>query len=174
MNRIRQFAGFTLIEIMISVILMAILVSVSAPLGTLIDQFKLGYASQKAAGSIALARSEAIKRGQTVSICRSTTGLACDTSDPDWSAGWTVFINPNDNNSIDSGEEVIRIYSRLSDSLRMTWNSGNRLSFTQRGTPTASGTFTICSDGRTATDMRLVTVTNTGQTRRSSTTGDCN
>ena len=40
-----------------------------------------------------LARSEAIKRGEIVSVCRSSDGRSCDNRAADWSVGWIVFVN---------------------------------------------------------------------------------
>ncbi|WP_194842587.1 GspH/FimT family pseudopilin [Endozoicomonas sp. OPT23] len=166
--------GFSLIEVMIVLVLMSILASMSTTLGSLLDRFKLDSGSQAAVGSINLTRSEAIKRGSLVSICRSSTGLDCDSTSTDWSTGWTVFTNPNDNDSIDAGEEVIRYHNGISSTLRMTWTSGNTLTFNPRGRPVSSGSFVVCLNGRTGTDLRTVAVSGTGTVRKSSLTGNCN
>ena len=44
------------------------------------------------ASSLALARSEAIKRNEPVVVCASSDGAAC-AADVDWNAGWLVFVD---------------------------------------------------------------------------------
>ena len=165
--------GFTLIEVMISVVLLSILVSMTAPLSTLVESFRLDFLNQRLYASSMLARSESIKRGDIISICRSPTGTTCDTTNVNWAAGWVVFVNPNNNDTIDTGEEVIRVYNAIATNLRITWSAGNRLTFSPRGRPVSNGNFILCFDGRTASDLRLVTVNLTGQVRKATATGDC-
>ena len=170
----RKFnSGVTLIEMMISVILIGILLSVVAPLGSLAETFRLDYFNQRLYSSAALARSEAIKRGVTVSLCRSEDSTTCNTSNTNWSSGWLVFVNPNDNDSVDTGEDIIRVYNALSANLRVTWNAGNRLTFIPRGSPDSNGSFTLCVDGRIGGTLKNVIVSSTGQIRKSTGTGDC-
>ncbi len=166
--------GYTLIEVMISVILLSLLIGLAAPLGTLVNAFKLDYVNHRIYGSALLARSEAIKRGSQVSICRSVTGLACDTTSTDWSSGWVIFENPNNNTSIDTGEDIIRVYNVISSPLKITWSNGNHLTFTPRGNPVGgTASFSLCMAGRTAAPTRAVTITLTGQIRKASAIGDC-
>ncbi len=85
--------GFTLIELMITIVLMAIMVSMVLPLGQVAEGFKLDYLNQRIYSSAILARSEAIKRSETVSLCRSTSGTACNEG-ANWADGWIIFVNP--------------------------------------------------------------------------------
>ena len=170
----RKFSsGVTLIDMMISVILIGILLAITTPLGSLVETFRLDYLNQRLYSSAALARSEAIKRGVTVSVCRSVNGTACDVSDSNWSSGWLVFVNPDDNASVDSGEDIIRVYNAVSGNLRITWSAGNRLTFIPRGNPVSSGSFRLCVDGRSGGPLKNVIVSGTGQIRKSTGTGDC-
>ena len=40
-----------------------------------------------------LARSESIKRGKVVSVCKSADGRTCVHRGVDWTVGWIVFVN---------------------------------------------------------------------------------
>ena len=78
--------GFTLVELMITLVLMAILLSLGLP------SFSTFIVSQRAKGaafdlesSIYMARSEAIKRGRTVTLAKADAAPSGD-----WSQGWTV------------------------------------------------------------------------------------
>jgi len=157
--------GFTLIELMVTVVLLAIMVNMVMPLGQLAEGFKLDYVNQRIYSSAVLAKSEAIKRSSTVSVCRSTNGTSCDTG-PDWSDGWVVFVNPNGNNSIDPGEDVIRVFSPIRSPVTFSWDSGQLLTFLSRGSPVSQGTFTLCPATARVVPERQVTVSGSGLIRK--------
>ncbi len=89
----KHACGFTLIELLIVLAIVAVLLTVASPnfdsiiSGSKVDETRLGLAT-----SLALARTEAIKRGETIRICAGTPG---DCSATDWSAGWEV-LRPDD------------------------------------------------------------------------------
>ncbi len=157
--------GFTLIELMMTVVLLGILVNMVMPLGKLAESFKLDYFNQRIYSSAVLARSEAIKRSSTVSICRSTNGTSCQNGS-DWSDGWVVFVNPNGNNSIDAGEDVIRFYAPFGGPVRFGWDNGQLLTFISRGSVVNQGTFTLCSTLNQGVTERQVTVSGSGLIRK--------
>ena len=165
--------GFTLVEMMISIVIISIMLTVVVPLGAVVETFRLDYFNQRVYSSAFLARSEAIKRGVPVSLCRTVTGADCDTGDTDWASGWLVFTNPNNNNSVDTGEEIIRVYNAINTSLRLTLNAGTRLTFVPRGNPVTNNQFTLCIDGRLGGDLNRVIVSVTGQIRKDTGTGNC-
>lgn len=164
-RRQRFNRGFTLIELMTTVVLLGILVNMVTPLGKLAESFKLDYFNQRIYSSAVLARSEAIKRSTTVSICRSTDGTSCKNGS-DWSDGWVVFVNPNGNNSIDAGEDVIRFYSPFGGPVRFGWDNGQLLTFISRGSVVNQGTFTLCPTQNQGVIERLVTVSGSGLIRK--------
>lgn len=83
--------GFTLIELMFTIALAGILTTLAAPSVTKL--FKTNRVQTEAssfAGDLMLARTEAVKRGQNVSVCVSSDGATCLTTNT-WQAGWIVF-----------------------------------------------------------------------------------
>ncbi|WP_426101485.1 GspH/FimT family pseudopilin [Massilia sp. TSP1-1-2] len=84
-----QARGFTLIELVVTMVIIAILASISAPsFNSMIVGNRLSGELNAIIGALNIARSEAQKRGTTVSLCAGT-GIACVT---DWSAGWVVLL----------------------------------------------------------------------------------
>lgn len=172
----RRHAGFTLIELMVTVILLGTVLAMSAPLGTVVEQFRMDYLNQRLFNSVVLARSESIKRGVDVSMCRSVSGLDCDVGDQNWQAGWITFIDRNGNDSVEpaQNEAVLRTYSALDSSLKLFAPGGrNRLTFLPRGSVAAGGNFQLCLDGRNPGPVRRVHVLLTGRVRTSSATENC-
>ena len=86
-----RYAGFTLVEMVVTLLILAILVGVGVP--TFLDATlgsRLGSAANNLVVSLYLARSEAIKRNTTVKVCASTDGATCATSSS-WQGGWIVI-----------------------------------------------------------------------------------
>ena len=127
MNRQR---GFTLIELMITLAIVAIVLTIGVPSfqGMMRDN-RVAAHTNDFLGSLNLARSEAIKRGQRVALLPTTVG--------DWGQGWTVFIDANDNGALDAGEVTLRVHEAFGRSASLQQSSGttlrNYISFAPNG-----------------------------------------
>jgi type IV fimbrial biogenesis protein FimT len=85
----RNMQGFTVLELMAVVLITAILTSLAVPaFNNTIRDNRVLAASNELVVAIALARSEAVRRAKSVTVCPSADGLACGT---DWSLGWIVL-----------------------------------------------------------------------------------
>ena len=92
--------GLTLIELMVTLAVAIILVSVGMPLFSgIVANNRAATDTNALVTSMKLARSEAVKRAGTV-VARS--------SGSDWDNGWLVFVDDNANGAADTGEEVLR------------------------------------------------------------------
>jgi type IV fimbrial biogenesis protein FimT len=87
--RCEKQQGFTLLELLVTVAVVAILAGVAIPAFRESElRAKLSLLGSDMLTSANLARSEAIKRRTTVRLCASSDGLTC--SGTDWSQGWVV------------------------------------------------------------------------------------
>jgi type IV fimbrial biogenesis protein FimT len=85
--------GFTLLEMLLILSLMAILAGL--PLGgytRLAEVLRLQMATQRLVSSLQFARTEAILRNTRVTLCRSADGLHCAQAGG-WEQGWIVFVD---------------------------------------------------------------------------------
>jgi len=94
--------GFTLIEVLVVITISAILLAIGIPMfNSSIASMRASESANSLVASLELARTEAIRRGTTVSLCRvtSTNPTACDGSAAasfvagDWAAGWLVYAD---------------------------------------------------------------------------------
>ena len=91
--------GFTLIELMITISIAAILLAVGVPsMRDMIQQNRLtGNVNEFVAANM-LARSEAIKRGSSVTLCRAVNAEAGSdawAAAGDWNTGWLAGVGPS-------------------------------------------------------------------------------
>ncbi len=111
--------GVTLIELLITLAVLAILVAIGFP--SMQEAFRTNRVSafsNDLLAAAAYARSEAIRRTGEVAICASpdpTAGgsdavaAAATCSGLDWSRGWIVFVDADRDGQRQPGEEVLRV-----------------------------------------------------------------
>lgn len=132
MDRMSTSRAFTLIEMMIVLVVLAITVSLGAPMmQNLLHSNRLRVESSRLFGAINLARSEAVMRNVPVSLCPSvmaTTGIpVCSGT---YAGGWIVFSNIDKDRVVDAGvDQVLHVFEALPPGYRLTNRSGSRESF---------------------------------------------
>ncbi|MBU1362056.1 MAG: GspH/FimT family pseudopilin [Gammaproteobacteria bacterium] len=101
-GKLRHARGFTLIELVVTIAVAAIIASTALPyLGTFIDKSQARAAASELESSLNYARAEAIARGHDISVCALAVagGNTCASTLPGaaWVNGWMVYddeINP--------------------------------------------------------------------------------
>jgi type IV fimbrial biogenesis protein FimT len=111
--------GFTLLEALLVLAVVAILVSLAAPsLSSLRQQHQLQSLAESLFNSMSLARSEALRRQQTVTMCPRASDAECDTSD-NWQQGWLVFVDANGNARKEPDEPMLEVKPALWTTVRL-------------------------------------------------------
>jgi type IV fimbrial biogenesis protein FimT len=108
--------GFTLIELMVVIAIVAILTTMAAPsFKQLIQSNTISSNVNSFLADMRYARSEAIRRGGGVIMCRSnspeSSSPACNGTSgasSGWVTGWVIFHDANGNGTIDAGE-ILRV-----------------------------------------------------------------
>lgn len=104
----KRYRAFTIIELMLTLAVAAILATVAAPsFWNVIQNSRATTQANELVTAINFARSEAVKRGLTVSLCSSSDQATCDDSN-DWSVGWIVFRDTGGANPV--VDEVLRVW----------------------------------------------------------------
>ncbi|OOG40628.1 GspH/FimT family pseudopilin [Rhodanobacter sp. C05] len=95
MNRLTRQHGFSLLELMITITVAAILLAIAVPsFRDVIHRNQVSSTSNALLASLAYARTEAITRGQLVSMCPSSTGDSCTPGGQAFDPGWIVYTYP--------------------------------------------------------------------------------
>ncbi len=91
----RRARGFTLLELMTTITIVAILLAIGVPsMRSMIQRNRVSSASNDLAASFAYARTTAINRGQLVSLCPSVDGSTCTSGSQDFEPGWIIYTYP--------------------------------------------------------------------------------
>ncbi|TVO78498.1 MAG: prepilin-type N-terminal cleavage/methylation domain-containing protein [Sedimenticola selenatireducens] len=157
--------GFTLIELMLVVILLAIVMAFGIPsFTTFIRNNNLVAGANEFATALSLARTTAIKEGAGAVIQAPTTSPSTN----EWGQGYTVSLwtDADNDNVVDGGEvgTAIRTFKALDAAATLDSTTGVRtIAFIHTGqlTGTAALVFDLC-DSRTGETGRQFTVNAVG------------
>ncbi len=173
----RQQRGLTLIELMVGVTVLSILLLFAVPsFQATIARSRLTSSTNDLVSAIALARSEAIRRGTRVTVCKSANGTGC-TNAGGWQQGWLVFSDTTRGSAsatVDVGETVIAVSGPLAANISVlgTANFANFVSFAADGTvrtmngASMAGRLRVCSTASSlsdATRARELDITSAGR-----------
>jgi type IV fimbrial biogenesis protein FimT len=159
----RHASGFTLIELMTAILVLAVLLGLGIPsFQEIIRNNRITTQTNEFVSAVNYARSEALKRANPVTICASSDGTTCS-GDTDWSAGWIVFPDANANGELDGAEVALQQWPATDGGL--TLNSTNRSFVRYAATGMSSGaeTFDLLKTGCTGDHARQITISTTGR-----------
>ena len=173
--------GMTLVELMVTLAVAAILVSAALPsLSDMAANNRLSALNNQLVSSLNYARSEAVKRRYDVALCvRNSAGTACNASGG-FESGWIIFTDCNgdgavtatnvcdlDGNGVNESAEVI-LQDNLPNADGVTISSNfnvpspRQIRYRPNGTVIDNGTLTL---SRAGVNVNEVTVAPTGRVK---------
>jgi len=166
MERIR---GFTLIELMVTVVVIGVVVFIAVPnFAQVIRANRLTTSSNDLVIAMQIARSEAVKRGDNMAVCaRAKAGSqSCSGSSDTWDQGWLVWQDSNGNDDVDTnnGESVVQAWGPLDGDHTIDADTDS-IEFDSQGFALNSADYTMkpsggCSSGQ---DRMQISVASTGR-----------
>lgn len=138
----RSTGGFTLVELMVTVVILAILLAIGVPsITNLLRDARLSGQADQLVGILKAARIEAIKERKDYTVCPSAapdTATVCSTTLADWSSGVLIW----------DGTTVVRRAS-VAQGVTVTFAATTVVFRGTIGSSPAAGTITVCATGRT-------------------------
>lgn len=152
MTKIR---GFTLVELMVTLSVAAILLTVGVPgMRDLIANNRLTATTNLFVSSLNIARSEAIKQARNATVCASASPYtSCNGTS--WQQGWIVWVDTDQDGNLDAPGEVIRTVQALSTSIQIA-STNNSFSIDSQGNvDNVNGKLNVCDDRPAETGRQL-------------------
>jgi type IV fimbrial biogenesis protein FimT len=110
----RKKEGFSLIELMVIVSVLALLLGLGIPaFNDMVRNSRMSTAVNDLVTSLHAARGEAITRRATVILCPATAAGTDCAADGNLSAGWLVFVDSNGDGSLDAAEPVVQRHGAI-------------------------------------------------------------
>lgn len=157
--------GFTLVELMITLAVVAILVALAAPpFQSFVENNRSVTATNEFLSALTLTRSEAVKRDRVTVLCASSDGATCTGA---WNEGWIAFEDANGNGALDGGEEIFLVAEERGGGVSIVGTAGVATSYAYGPTGRAAqgigtGHWDIDVYGR---HPRVITVGRTGRAK---------
>lgn len=160
-NKKRQH-GVTLLEMLITLAIAAILLTMVAPnVQSILTKNKITAEINEMSGLLQFARFTAIDEQATAVVCPSADFAACGT---DWNAPKIVFVDLNGNDARDTAEPLLLTSQSISSTNDMV-SSTDVIRFLDSGAANTAATVKLCPNSKDAKFARALFVSLQGRTR---------
>ncbi|MCU8002453.1 MULTISPECIES: GspH/FimT family pseudopilin [unclassified Shewanella] len=156
--------GFSLIELITTISISTILLTVGAPsLTDLSDQIRADTNIKTIQQTLQFARNTAVSYGYRVTVCPLVNGKCTQ----DWQKGLTIFIDTGVVESFDANDKIIRVIDEFDSKDFLTYNKSS-IKFQPDGLASGSnGTFKYCPRTIDSKNSRAIVVNQAGRVRLS-------
>lgn len=171
----KKIAGFTLIEFMVTLLVLGIVAGMAAPsMMTMMKNNKQTTRINQLAGLLNYARSEAVNKSAIVSVCASSDGASCNTNH--WELGGLIFLGDASSITTPATANILKIIEPQASGSTLRRGSDKdpapsafkdrylRYGASGRLAAEESGNFVLCDD-RGAGYAKALTINSIGQTR---------
>jgi prepilin-type N-terminal cleavage/methylation domain-containing protein len=163
--------GFTLIELMVTVTIAVVLVTVAIPsLSSVYDKVRSSNSIDSIENSFTFARSQAVSLGVRVTVC-PLSGSTCNTN---WINGYSIFIDNAPFGSKESTDTILKEIGAFNtnDFIKSSFLS---FSYTPDGmsTNSASNTINYCPTSKTSNDSKGFSLSVSGRLQTITTSVNC-
>lgn len=157
--------GFTLIEMMVVLALMAIILGLGIPsFRNLIEKIAVESEAKMIVEGLRTARLTAIEEKTNVVLCASDNGTSCVNA---WDSGFIVYRDSDNSGTLNGTEEVLFSH-RFKDSVLVKTGSGQNQSFffnNNGWSPGSADSLLVCAEASTNRNAYAVIINRAGRLR---------
>lgn len=164
----KKVRGFTLVELMVTIAVAGILVTVALPaFNNILSGWRLTNVTNEIVAAVHLARSDAVRLNRNVSLCRAASAVAAACAGGAANDLWQHWIVSNGNIARRASPDNVRAI-RITSTL-----AGNQVAYGPGGLPNNTGTITVCSTAMNDQNRRVITVGPGNRVSVDRQTGNC-
>jgi type IV fimbrial biogenesis protein FimT len=157
--------GVTLLEMLISLAIMAIAITAVAPsIQSILIKNRIVSEINELSAVIQFARNHAIDQQITTVVCPSADFLICDTN---WDNPKILFVDSDNNGNRNADEELLATTGAIADNNNLS-GPANSLFFSPTGEAAANSNLLLCYSGKQAEYARQLSITLQGRVKMSS------
>ena len=158
---VKKVRGFTLTELLTSVVIVTLLASVGLPSSVrLLQHEQLVAASNELLTHVYLARSTAAQYRTVATLCPAPARVSDERCGIDWNAGYRVFADRNGNALLNTPDDTLVAQVADDPSTTIAWRSFRRLSYLQFDatgvTRALNGSFILCRPSTPAIERKII------------------
>ncbi|NKF51002.1 prepilin-type N-terminal cleavage/methylation domain-containing protein [Shewanella sp. WXL01] len=164
--------GFTVVELMVTLIVAGILIAVAVPsLTNLYYGTRAKSAISGIESAIMFGRSQAVSFSRNVSICPGTGGGCTG----DWIDGYNVILDSASNGTKDANTDALRVLDGFNDKDFIKVSTSSPISFNADGMLNGTSQITInyCPESKTSEYSKGIVVSVSGKISSATTTVNC-
>ncbi len=157
--------GFTLVELMVTIAIAAILITIGAPsLNGLYQSTRADTSIKQIHQALHFARNQAVTLGQNITVCPKN-GDQCNNGENNWKDGLIVFIDNNRDDVSDSPQSILLHLSAFHEGDIVRFNRATSIRFQPDGKATPNGTLTYCPDDADNASSKAIKINVSGRIR---------
>lgn len=165
----RRGSGFTLLELMVVVAIVAILAGIAVPsMNNMLESSRATSKISEISRLIVFARSQASSSRLPVTIC-PLSGNNCSSN---WGNEISVFEDPGSTGTLQLNRAVLKVSGAVRSGDKLNAVVGNRITFSVDGSANTAATFHYCPSNKADHGTTLV-LTASGRTRSNADAVSC-
>ncbi len=160
--KMNKKTGFTLIELMVTISVASIFLTMSVPsMKKMLQQNKITALHNQLLSALSFTRNNAITRGSWATLCHSNAARTrCTTPDSSWVNGWIIFHDKDNDGIVDSNETILTATNKLPASINIL-SYRSRISYSSQGYAVGyAGKITFCDSQNIATKKGMIVSSN--------------
>ncbi|PMG43204.1 GspH/FimT family pseudopilin [Shewanella sp. 10N.286.52.B9] len=164
--------GFTLIEMIVTVVIVMILAAVAVPsFNYVYETTRTNSSISSIESSLSFARNQAVSFGRVVSVCPGD-GTGCSDN---WISGFNIFIDDDENGVVDNNTDILRFVDAF-NSRDFIKASSEIITFGADGLliPSSSKNIIYCPKSADSENSKQILISASGRIKTITTGVNCN